>query len=542
LHPQLNSKSHIENTTTMPPSNDVGSPSTAVTNAIIGRKRGTRSNVAVVVSQKRTSDLEDPESFFRNATSAAASPADMAAGDKPLMDIATGKTPNNRVGGRRSNHPRRSLPGQSKENNDMEVQPSKASTRALQAAKEGRLSHISPSDLSLVSTAPPTPASVAAGLKHAGENESPMVTQPVDEEETEEEEEEPTTTTVTLQHQDHITETTRMSHDDNDQDEGDEMIPQPPQEFEQEDDFAVMPNDDDDDDHHHDEGTGFELNNDNSDSQSDVGLPSEIDAEEVSPKKLHSTLKTPGSTKKSVDTDDDDDDNKNDKEDDKANMVHDPETPESVRKERVRREEKHMERKMKARKQNNELSDTETPAKRGRKKKKQRVAFQFSPEGYPIAPREYSSVPVSDLKETPPEGVRRSGRAHHKPLQFWKNERPIYEPHNENGDLGEAMGNMPVVAAYQTALPTPRKKRSVPDSTSGKNDRKGRRHPANDCASAAMDATPFNATKLKRKYHYLDGEEALVYDDATDTVKEDCKWMIMVLFCIGFIVMVFNPF
>ena len=522
----------------MPPPKDIGSPTTAVANAV--RKHGTRSNVAVEIPKRRGGkDFEDENEFFR----AAASPADVAAGEKmPLAAIATGQTTRSQL---RSStrkqaarvQPRRSLPGQGKAEAEASVKPSKTTARILQAAKEGRLSHISPTDLSTVSTAPPTPASIAVASRL--ETESPMVTQQQDENNnntpaTDDAEQ----TTTAVAEQGDGTEAAdiqgspeslgiHVEPDDHD----DELVPPPPPPVtaesqepsfnEAEEDFPMFDNHDDGDDRH--------------DSQDDVGLPSEIDAEERQSDDLNapsddertpkSPLKTPKSAGKKHDSVEHfDGDNE---ESDGFNMVHDPETPESVREDRVRKEQQALEQKRKKQArdaQTDDLSDVETPAKstKGRKKKKHRVAFKASPEGYPVGPRDYVTVPVSDLKNSPDKSnCRRSQRAHHKPLAFWKNERAIYAAHNEKGSLGEAMGNMPVVASYVNALPTPRKKKAVPAAkkTKGKNGRAS----TPTSSRVALDEAPFDARKLKRKYDYLDGEEAMIWDDGAKEVKEESE-------------------
>lgn len=534
-----------------------------------------RSNIAVSIPKQRGSGFEDENAFFRSA-SEAASPADIAAGDQqqqqqPLMDIATGYTRSTQQAARSKGKPRHSLPGQAKDYGDgdddatynsaanVPIKTSKAANRALQAAKEGRWSHISPSDLSTVSTAPPTPASVAAasGLIN-DDSQSPIVTQqdPVmDKEEL---------TTTIAQQENELDQNLRdetataihgspeplpMENDNDDDEEDDQMVPPPPPSppvtaETQEDlpsteheDFPMFDNDDDDDK----EGEGFQLS---SDQHADVGLPSEIDAEEKKSDDLNdmpsedeavpkSPLKTPKSNKRaSLDSTNNSTNNNcgdsteleedDDKEGDGFNMVHDPETPDSVREERVRKEEKSLEqaRKKKAEKELEEFSDAETPAKStiSRRKKKLRVAFKASPEGYPVGPREYSTVPVSDMKGSPDDsGCRRSRRAHSKPLAFWKNERQAYEPHNEGGNLGEAMGNMPQVASFVKALPTPRKKKAVPEKTKGKG-KKGGRYSTASTTRMAMEEAPFDARKLKRKYTYLDGEEAMIWDDGAKEV------------------------
>jgi hypothetical protein len=106
----------------------------------------------------------------------------------------------------------------------------------------------------------------------------------------------------------------------------------------------------------------------------------------------------------------------------------------------------------------NDICETKTPTvQKGRKK--QRQGTLFSPPGYPVGNREMNPVPVSNYKESPEQGKRRSRRMHVKPLAYWKNERIVYGPHDEDGELGDEMGCMPVPMSVLTALPTPRKQR-----------------------------------------------------------------------------------
>jgi len=112
-----------------------------------------------------------------------------------------------------------------------------------------------------------------------------------------------------------------------------------------------------------------------------------------------------------------------------------------------------------------------TPQSKKRRSKKKRVTYatptsKFG-QGYPADNREYQAIPVSDYKSSGEEelpspskgGPRRSGRVRFPPLAYWKNERLVFEAHNETGELGRAMGDMPVVSGVITALPTPYKKK-----------------------------------------------------------------------------------
>ena len=156
-----------------------------------------------------------------------------------------------------------------------------------------------------------------------------------------------------------------------------------------------------------------------------------------------------------------------------------------------------------------------------RAQKKQKRVTMFSPPGYPIGNREMNAVPVSDFKDSPKAGVRRSRRMHVKPLAFWKNERVIYGPHDEKGDLGTEMGFMPVPTSVLNALPTPRKQRKTAPSQQGS--KRGR--PALQPNVIESDK-PFDDSRLRKKYMFLDGEYAQVWDEALEEGIEESKFCI----------------
>ena len=158
--------------------------------------------------------------------------------------------------------------------------------------------------------------------------------------------------------------------------------------------------------------------------------------------------------------------------------------------------------------------------------------------GIPAGNRDYEAVPVSeykdDMEEDPrtPGGssLRRSRRARFAPLQFWKNEKLIYEAQNEEGLLGEAMGDMPVVAYVQKAQPTPYKevKRAAPKKEkkkkkSGK--RKGGRGDGDSDEGSDDDDTvvskkQFDDKALRKKYRVHNGESGKVWSETLETVTE----------------------
>ncbi|KAL7466213.1 hypothetical protein ACHAXS_006505 [Conticribra weissflogii] len=178
--------------------------------------------------------------------------------------------------------------------------------------------------------------------------------------------------------------------------------------------------------------------------------------------------------------------------------------------------------------------------KKGSKKKNVNQRVNWSTPtgratGIPAANRDYEAVPVSDYKEDYPPGkepqtpggtqLRRSKRARFKPLQFWKNEKLIYEAQHEEGLLGEAMGDMPVVTGVMHALPTPYKERKVRDrpANAAKREKKRKRTSEDgdsDDGQSASKATPFDDSKLRKRYHIHDGESGSIWSEPTADVME----------------------
>jgi centromere protein C len=265
-------------------------------------------------------------------------------------------------------------------------------------------------------------------------------------------------------------------------------------------DFDMGPPDQDDDD----------------DDDDDVPAP-ETEPEDKKPK---------ASSKMESDTEDDDD-KEDDKEGTNFHMVHDPETPASVRQKRADEEKAALERKRGRTKKKRSDSDDDdeeeiqTPVRKIKKKKKRHVAF--SPQGVPIANRSYKAVPVADLVEESPgeDGPRRSRRAKCKPLDYWKNEKFEYGAHHETGVLGEAMGDMPIVVNVVKAMPTPYKKRQVTKNSSSK-EQNG--HNAVKRPAVEDNQEPFDTKRLRKKYKVVDGEIAHIWDDTADDSADLSKY------------------
>lgn len=153
--------------------------------------------------------------------------------------------------------------------------------------------------------------------------------------------------------------------------------------------------------------------------------------------------------------------------------------------------------------------------------------------GIPAGNRDYESVPVSVYREDRDEdeaSLRRSHRARFAPLAFWKNEKLIYEAQHEEGILGDAMGDMPVVVAVQKAQPTPYKevKRTVPEKKKTKSKNKeGKRKRGGDSDSEEDDDTNVSSTKkqfddatLRKKYRIHNGESGKVWSETLESATE----------------------
>lgn len=174
------------------------------------------------------------------------------------------------------------------------------------------------------------------------------------------------------------------------------------------------------------------------------------------------------------------------------------------------------------------------------------ISNQSTPDGHegvPAGNREYSMVPVSDYKDSPsndptsrtPGGssLRRSRRARFEPIKWWKNERLVYGPQNEEGLLGEAMGDMPVVTGVNRALPTPykevkreRKASTVAASAAAEGlggKRGGKKRSGEDAAVMRVeDMPPFDDKVLRKKYKktFSNGETGSVWSETFEETTE----------------------
>jgi centromere protein C len=166
-----------------------------------------------------------------------------------------------------------------------------------------------------------------------------------------------------------------------------------------------------------------------------------------------------------------------------------------------------------------ESSDDESkkPAtKKASRPKKSKYASIFSPKGIPL-PLEYETVPVTDLKSTPPEGVRRSKRARTEPLAFWKNEKAEYGP-NDDEDANADVALMPVVKAFIKAKATPYKPRVFRPRPVSTDKTKASWVPDEGAAAAAV--LPFDSRKLRKKHDFVEGQSAVLWNEHVDEAEE----------------------
>mmetsp|Transcript_17308 Transcript_17308/g.21151 ORF Transcript_17308/g.21151 Transcript_17308/m.21151 type:complete len:756 (-) Transcript_17308:470-2737(-) len=162
-----------------------------------------------------------------------------------------------------------------------------------------------------------------------------------------------------------------------------------------------------------------------------------------------------------------------------------------------------------------------------RSRKKVRIATTKFRQGYPAGNRDYRAIPVTNYEnennDEDTDNLRRSKRRKFPPLDFWRNERVIYEANNEIGVLGEALGNMPVVSSVLTAEPTPYKKRKVVrlEEASGDRSKKVKGQESTLVEEKTIESLkPFNISKLRKKFKIQEGKVASVWDEGRGQIEE----------------------
>jgi centromere protein C len=162
------------------------------------------------------------------------------------------------------------------------------------------------------------------------------------------------------------------------------------------------------------------------------------------------------------------------------------------------------------------------------KKRKASQTKAFNSKGIQSGPIEHRIVPISDIKPSTPDdrSLRRSQRARIQPLQWWKNERLEYGP---NPDLDDS--DVPVAKAVAYAEPTPYKERRIPSraiaTLSAKKANKtttlsNEKNVVDDDRNIDVEE-PYDSTKIRRKYQYIDGEAAAIWDDVIEEPSDERK-------------------
>ena len=287
-----------------------------------------------------------------------------------------------------------------------------------------------------------------------------------------------------------------------DDDDDEDLVPPPPPEAEPTEEEEAFPAPDDDDDN---EGPGFDM------ADNDV---SGVDGSPVQSNKK--------SSKKKKKTRDDSTD-----EDSEDSMP-------------VKKDKKQKKKRKKGQVSDGEEESVKTAPRKKAKKKKSRFATTFSPKGVPL-PRQYKVVPISDLKCNSPEdpNLRRSRRHRYKPLEFWRGEVIEFGPTDEfDEDDFDSLQNMPVPKAIKMAEPTPYKPRKVieREPTKGKKSKKtGGRSTAYVEQGESVEDKEFDSSKLRKKYTYNDGDEAYLWDDCVEESTELSKYLFIgsLYSCVG---------
>lgn len=487
--------------------------------------------------------MEDVDAFFDQAKSPTLSPA-VGSGDEKKDDEAPRRSKRN------SPQPQRkpaadltlTLPGQQEEDIRSSVSPPDAnpkhyhSKRRLPTNKRGVLGLTSPSELSQVSTLPPSPPAELPASP--GEQEEIQVNHQL-----------PTST----EQQEQPVEITRQRDDDEPREPADSHLPAV---GDVDNDIAAQVNDNED------EGDDLAppVLHDDDDEDDDVALEAppvqepERKQESLDDSKLSTKVHTPTHDLSDTESDEGDfprhtmdaghndhDDDDDDKEGPGFSITHDPETPASLRQERKRKEQDEI--RSRTKKKGRPSMNDSVVSNRKSKKKKRHVLF--SPQGIPVANRDYENIPLAHLVEASPDdeeknrqggGVRRSKRARCQPLAFWKNEKLEYAPYDDtDSDLAEAIGDMPVPKNVVKALPTPYRKRKpvkkiASRSTSSSTKKKMKK--STQESSSDDEQSVFDSSRLKRKYkgNLLRGDTATVWDDSNDDSNDLSTYQICLLF------------
>jgi len=465
--------------------------------------RGRRTGVDVSGVRKDDSGMDNLDSYFAGARSA-------EKGDEKKTEAADGMTARGGGGGeapakKDTRQIRFSLPDAAAGTGSDRASGVGAATRKL-ITRHGRGS-ISPGDLSSVATADsipedtPSPAVPAAAVDDDNTN---------GEDEAVARQKSRKSTPITPKVGD-------SAFDDDEDDDGGDLLPPPPPSEEvreeqpmddhDDDDFPIGQDDDDDIDDDK-EGDGYLLTQE------------EVDDEMETPASAKKKGKRTKSSKKVIEESDEESD-----------------SPEPAKKSKKKQKKTTRKGKKSKAESESESSDEEiTPPPKKQTKKKKKAPYKmahFTPKGVQAGPREYTSVPISDFKKSPAseeKGLRRSRRAHHKPLEWWKNESYVWGPEEAfaDEDKYDSLANMPVPKAINRAEPTPYKPRKVVSNNKKKPVKGGKRKKggggdSDDERYLPASTKPFDTKKLRKKYKFEDGEEVYLWDDCIHEASDMSK-------------------
>jgi len=171
--------------------------------------------------------------------------------------------------------------------------------------------------------------------------------------------------------------------------------------------------------------------------------------------------------------------------------------------------------------------ELEAASKKQRRKRSRKRVSISTPEitygtggGYQVGNRDYTEIPVGSFQNDHSEdgNVRRSRRRRFPPVQFWKNEKIIYEANNATGRMAKIYGDMPMVKGILKAEPTPYKKRKQRPLVHDGDDSDGAdvsiTAAKTNAKSKSGEEKDFDSTKLRKKYNYEDGESAPIWLEA----------------------------
>ncbi|KAK1733505.1 hypothetical protein QTG54_015793 [Skeletonema marinoi] len=143
-------------------------------------------------------------------------------------------------------------------------------------------------------------------------------------------------------------------------------------------------------------------------------------------------------------------------------------------------------------------------------------------------------TPASDTKNKTSEDptspgrspLRKSTRTRFEPIEWWKSERVVFGPNNEDGCLGKAMGDMPIVTHVGKALPTPYEdvelKRKPPAKAAAGSKCDGKKRSGEKAIMRVEDMPQFDDKALRKKYKktFSEAEFGSIWSETFEETSE----------------------